>query len=79
MKVIQLENETNIFTVSEQYPDMQVWLDENMGWDGERCRRLVEDGYWLPPEHLNIPRNGGEIIWFRDDTDAMAFKLRWME
>jgi hypothetical protein len=78
MKVVQLEKETNIFTVDEKNGEMDVWLDENMGWDGERCRRLMEQGYWLPPEYRHFEWNGGEIIWFRDDTDAMAFKLRWM-
>lgn len=57
---------------AETYNNAVRWCMTEFGVDSERWRysKLLGPGYDYPPFRL--------IIYFHDESDAMAFKLGWL-
>lgn len=57
--------------IVELHYDIKNWLDEN----------VQQKRYWFSKKNWKIESDGyriGATLTFMNDTDAIAFKLRWM-
>ena len=63
----EAHDEAHEFFIDE-FPDVIEWLDENL-----KDRYTIDEDY----EHDTYDVRCVLIIFFNDETDALAFKLRW--